>query len=186
MKHSLRTSLWLAALAATLCLRAADGQTGPGYVDFGKFAPPGGGGQFIEVHVKNNLIAMVARLAEKQEPEVAELLKGLEMVRVNVIGLKDSNRAEVKQRVGKIRAALDAQGWERVVTVQEANEDVGVYVKTRGSEAFEGVVVTVIDGDQEAVLVNVVGNIRPEQLSTLGERFDLEPLKKLGVPAKKS
>jgi hypothetical protein len=56
----------------------------------------------------------------------------------------------------------------------------------RGSEAIEGVAVTVLQGNSEAVLVNVVGDIKPEQLATLGERFDIEPLKKIGTTVKKS
>jgi hypothetical protein len=53
-------------------------------------------------------------------------------------------------------------------------DDVGVYMKMRGPEAVEGLVVTVIEGKGHAVLVNVVGDIRPEKLQVLGERFNLE------------
>src|SRR5439155_22418785 len=98
-----------------------------------------------EVHRTSNLIPLVARRAEKSEPEIAELLRGLRRVRVNVIGLDDGNRAEMEARVKKIRSDLDAQGWERIVTAQKKDEDVGVYLKTRGEEAAEGVVVSGIE-----------------------------------------
>jgi len=155
-----------------------------GQIDFGTFTPPASGGEFVEVHIRSNLIAMAARLAEKAEPEVAELIRGLQLIRVNVISLDEQNRGEVEARVKAVRGQLDAQGWERIVVAQSQKEDVGVYVKTRGDEAIEGVVVTVIEGNQEAVFVNVVGNLQPEKLATLGERFDLEPLKKLNLPPK--
>jgi len=185
MKHSIRSALTLAALATLVGVGIHAGDTPPGYVDFGKFSPPTSGGEFVEVHITSNLISMVARLAEKSEPEIAELLRGLHRVRVNVIGLDDGNRAEMETRVKKIRSDLDAQGWERIVTAQKKDEDVGVYLKTRGEEAVEGVVVTVIESNREAVFINIVGNIKPEKIAVIGERFNIEPLKKIGQAVEK-
>jgi len=63
---------------------------------------------------------------------------------------------------------------------------VNVFLKTREQEAVEGIVVTILQGGKEAVLINVVGDIRPEQIATLGERFNLEPLKQAGRAIGKS
>jgi hypothetical protein len=156
-----------------------------GFVDFGKFTPPTGGGQFVEINVKSPLIGIAVRLTEKAEPEVADLLRGLESVRVNVIGVDDANRTELGERLIKIRTELESKGWERIVTVQEKGQEVGVYLKQRGSEAIEGVVVTVLESNKEAVLVNVVGDIRPEKLALLGEKLGIDPLKKVGEATKK-
>jgi uncharacterized protein DUF4252 len=177
MKHLIRHTIGLAVLTAVISLQAEN--PAPGYIDFGKFSPPASG-EFVEVHVKSNLIAMVARLAEKSEPEAAELLRGLQLVRVNVVSLNDENRAEMEKRIKAIRTKLDAQGWERIVTAQQKDEDVGVYLKTRGAEAVEGLVITVINGNREAVLVNIVGDIKPEKIAVVGERLNIEPLKKIG------
>ena len=172
----------VALLSAAISLRAGDPA---GYVDFGKFSPSASGGEFVEVHIRSNLIAMVARLAEKTEPEAAELLRGLKLVRVNVIGLNDENRDEIAKRIKTIRSQLDAQGWERIVTAQQKDEDVGVYLKTRGDEAVEGLVITVVDGDHEAVLVNIVGDIKPEKIAEIGDRLNIDPLKKIGQKIEK-
>jgi len=96
-----------------------------------------------------------------------------------VIGLDQESRLEMEKRIKAIRSELAAKGWESVVTVQKKNEDVGIYLKTRGHEAIEGLVITVINGNREAVLVNIVGNIRPEEVAMVGERLNIEPLKKL-------
>jgi hypothetical protein len=128
---------------------------------------------------------MAARLIQKDEPDVAEMLRGLQLIRVNVIGLNEHNRAEIEKRVKNIRSQLDADGWEPVVTAQQPKEDVCIYVKTRGAEAVEGVVVTVLDGNKEAVLMNVVGNIKVEKLAVIGERLNIDPLKKFRGPFKK-
>jgi hypothetical protein len=50
-------------------------------------------------------------------------------------------------------------------------------MKTSGDDVVDGIVVTVIEEDRKAVLINVVGQIKAEQLAELGERFDIEPLK---------
>jgi hypothetical protein len=171
---------------AGLQLALAAEPAADGVVDFGKISPPTSGGQFVEVNIRENLIAMAARLTESQEPEVAQLLRGLKAVRVNVVGLDDGNREEVLKRIEAIRGQLAGAGWERVVTAQQKDQDVSVFIKLKGSEAIEGVAVTVMEGNREAVLVNVVGNIKPEQLTMLGERFDIEPLKEIGITVKKS
>ena len=99
--------------------------------------------------------------------------------------MDDGNRAEIEKRVKKIRDELDANGWERVVTAQKKDEDVGVYLKTRGADAVEGLVITVIEGNREAVLINIVGDIKPDKIAVIGERMNIEPLKKAGEALKK-
>ena len=152
----------------------------PGQVDFGKFSPPGAGGTYVEVNLSNSLIGLAARFIEKEEPEVAHLLKDIQLVRVNVIGLNDDNRDELEKRTQKIRRELDSKGWEHVVTAQKDAQDVGVYLKTRNKDTIQGVVVLVKDGKEAAVFVNIVGDIKPEQLAMLGEKLHIDPLKKAG------
>ena len=159
-------------------LHAETKATSPGHIDFGEFTAPKDG-QFVEVNIQGNLINMVARLTEDSEPEVAKILRGLKSVRVNVIGLNEDNSEEIKARVKSVRAQLSAAGWERIVTVKDKNEDVGVFMKLKGAEAVEGIAVTVLDEGGEAVFVNIVGDIRPEQIAEVGERLNIDPLKKL-------
>ena len=185
MKDRICLSLGAAILLALPQLGAFACNSPAGYVDFGKLPDSAAGSQLVEVNVGSNLIAMVTRLVQKSEPEVADLLKGLQSIRVNVIGLDDANRSEIQDRIRAIRNQLDTQGWERVVSAQEKKQDVGVYLKTRGQDTVEGLVVTVVDGRKQAVLINIVGDIKPEKLGTLGDRFNIDPLKKFGAPSKK-
>jgi hypothetical protein len=185
MKNVTRISLGVALLAALTQLSVLAANPPAGYIDFGKLSPGDSGSQFVEVNVNSNLIAMAARLAQKAEPDVANLLQGLHSIRVNVIGLNDDNREEMESRIKSIRTQLDTQGWERIVTAQEKKQDVGVYLKTRGTDAVEGIVVTVLDGRKQAVLINVVGDINPDKLAMLGEKFNIDPLKKMSPPKHK-
>ena len=165
-------------LICALAVSAFAAESEAGAIDFGTFDPPKDG-EFIEINVSRGLISMAARLTAESEPEVAEILDGLKAIRVNVIGLDSGNRAEVRERIDKVRKQLDSAGWERLVTVKEGDEDIGVFAKLRGEEAIEGVAITVIEGDSEAVFVNVVGDVRPEQLAAVAERLNIEPLEEI-------
>jgi hypothetical protein len=171
MRKSIRSLVALGTICATLAATRA-GEAG--FVDFGTLNPSGQN-QFVEVNVKSNLIAMVASLTKKSEPEIAEVIEGLKQIRVNVIGIGKENREDMKKKVSDIRDSLDKSGWERVVTAIEKNQDVGVYMRLKDAKTVEGVCVTVIEGNQ-VVLINVVGNIQPEKLAIVGERFNIEPL----------
>lgn len=182
MKNPFRSLLAAATLplVLTASLPAA---VEPGYVDFGKFATIPDG-RFVEVDLKAGVLKFAAKLAATQEPEAAELLNNIRHVRVNVVGLDESNKAATVARVQKIRAELEQAGWERIVTVHEPRsagaDDVAVFMKS-DDDTIHGVVVTVIEHKGNAVFVNVVGNIRAEQLAKLGEKFDLKPLQRLKV-----
>jgi len=178
MKRSLYRSFTFALVTASLCLTAQ--AQSPGLVDFGKFTPPGNGGEFVEVQVRSNLLNFAATLVEKEEPEAAKLLRSVQLVRVNVVGLTDENREEMQKRAQKIQQDLEGRGWERNVNVQgKDGEDVGVYTQTQGGTAIAGVAVTVVEREN-VVFVNVVGDIRPEQIAALGEKLNIKPLKKIG------
>ena len=89
------------------------------------------------------------------------------------------------RRLQKIRQDLEGRGWERNVNVQgKDGEEVGVYTRTGRGETLAGVVITVID-PQNVVLVNVVGDIRPEQIAALGESLNIKPLKEIGGAIRK-
>jgi Domain of unknown function (DUF4252) len=183
MKTMTHYFLAIAVLAAGVGVNVLAGPP-PGQVDFGKFTPPDGGGQFVEVQVDSNLLSLAAQVVEKQQPEVAKLLRSVQLVHVNVVGLTDGNRAELEKRVRQIHHDLDAQGWNHNVAVQEKGQDISIYTKTRGGEALAGLAITVIDPKDSVVLVNIVGDIRPDQVAALGDKLDIKPLKDVGAALK--
>lgn len=183
MKLLHRSLLAAATLSLALgpSLRSADE---PGYVDFGRLsAAPAS--RFVEVNVKSGLLKFVAKIAASQEPDAAELLRNIRHVRVNVVGLDETNQAATLTRMQEVRADLEQKGWEKVVTAREprkaGSDDVAVYMLAN-DDAIQGIVVTVIENKGNAVFVNVVGNIRAEELARLGEKLDLKPLQKLKIP----
>lgn len=174
-----RTSSLIAtfSLVAAFATSARAAEPAPGYVDFGDITASKKG-EYVEVKLNGFLLHLAAKFAKHEDPAAAELLGGLSSVRVNVFGLDDDNRASALERVGNVRQQLEDKGWEKIVTVRgKHEEDVAVFVKHRGEEMIEGLVVTVIDGRKnEAVFVNIVGNIKPDQLAALSKHLHIDQL----------
>jgi Domain of unknown function (DUF4252) len=185
MKRFMPCIVGTAILCAVATLPALADELLPGQVDFGSFSPPKGGGQFVEVNVPTGLINLAAQFVAKDQPDVAKLLNGLKLVKVNVIGLDDENRPELVKRAQSIRQQLSGNGWERVVTVQQKDQDISVYLKMDDKGAVQGLTAVVINGKDQAVFANVVGDIKPEQLAMLGDKFNIKPLKDLGIATEK-
>lgn len=186
MKTSTFRCVVIAALLgglSALPLQAADA----GLVDFGQFSPAPNH-EFVEINLKPGLLKFASKIVARDEPETADLLNNVRHIRVNVVGLDKSNRESTVKRIEEIRAGLEKAGWERVVTVKGAadhqNDDVAIFMKSLGEDAIDGVVVTVIGQDGQAVLVNIAGHIRPEQISKIADRFNIEPLRQLKLPPK--
>lgn len=188
MKNLLRSSLAAATLSLALTTFASAAETHAGAIDIGQLMPSAKG-QFVEVNLSSAMLKFAARIAARQEPEAAELIRNLKSIRVNVVGLDDSNRDTTIEQIEGVRRKLEGQGWTKMVTVREKNggDNVDVHVMQRGEEAIDGLVVTVLDKKGEAVFVNIVGNINADQIAQIADKFDIEPLRKvhLKIEAKK-
>ena len=180
MKNLLRSSLAAATLSLALSASSSAAETESGAIDIGQLMPSAKG-EFVEINLSAAMLKFAARIAAHQEPETAELIRGLKSIRVNVVGMDDSNRAGTVEKIEAVRQKLEAQGWTKVVTVRGKNDcdNVDIHVKQHGEDAIDGLVVTVIDKKGEAVFVNIVGNINADQIAKIADKFDIEPLKKI-------
>ncbi|MSU45985.1 MAG: DUF4252 domain-containing protein [Lacunisphaera sp.] len=98
---------------------------------------PSAKGQFVEINLSTAILKFAARLVAREEPETAELIRGLKSIRVNVVGLDDTNRAETVEQIESVRRKLETQGWTKVLTVREKEhgDNVDIHIKQHGEEA---------------------------------------------------
>lgn len=142
----------------------------PGYVDFGDltsiFGEPS-----VQISVGESLLGLVGSLSASEDPEAAELFKRLNGVRVSVfetVAMADGAVAFIKD----VSSQLNDRGWESVVTVNSADEQVRVFMMINNNQV-EGITVMAVEED-EAVFVNVIGSINPEELGKVMENFDID------------
>jgi hypothetical protein len=135
--------------------------------------------------------------AAKQSVQDTSGLEGVTNVRVRVYeGIGDSE-ADLVKFVDDTSRTLASAGWSSVVRVNEDGERVRIFMKPAaagGANAgsIEGITLMVVDtGGDEAVFINVAGDIQPEQLGRIAARvgvdgvFDMVPgLPGQGAPQK--
>lgn len=179
---SVRLLLAAASMAAALSTQSFAADFEPGYVDIGQLMPSTKG-EFVEVNLSPGLLKFAAKIASRQEPEAAALIANLRRVRVNVVDLDDSNRQGTTEQIQAVRTRLESQGWTPMVTVREreGGDNVTVHAMQKGDDAIEGLVVTVLSEKGEAVFVNIVGSISADQIATIAEQLNIEPLRHVKV-----
>lgn len=142
----------------------------PGYVDFGQLSDLFGEPS-VEIAVGQSLLGMVSAFSSSEDPETAALFKRLKGVRIQVFetpGLVEGAVDHVKA----VSSSLSARGWEQVVRVNSADEQVRIFMKING-DTVEGMTVMAID-EEEAAFINVIGNLSPAELEKVMESFHVD------------
>lgn len=174
MKYSVINKILVACLTALVALPVMAQEDAlkafPGYVDFGELSSVFGE-PTVQISVGESLLGLVSSLSASEDPEAAELFRRLNGVRVNVFeteGMADGAVALVKD----VSSTLNSRGWESVVTVNSDEEQVRIFMMINNDQV-EGITVMAVE-ETEAVFVNVIGSISPEELGKVMENFDID------------
>ena len=140
----------------------------PGYVDFTELNAEYGEPR-VMINLGTSLLALVGSM-KHEDPMAEKTLKSLQSVRVHVYDTAGDTRpaAERMQQVNQKMVGLD---WEQVVRVREPKDQVDIYIK-HNKERIQGLVVMALDGE-EAVFVNVLGDIDPRDVGDVVAQIDM-------------
>ena len=119
----------------------------PGYVDFNTFAIFGEEEAKVEVYLKQPMLKLVSKFAKNEDPEIAELLENLALVRVHIF---ETDEAEAKKFVAessKIFKTLEGKGYTFVTTddvalVRAVERRIGKRIPRRTVEGIADVQLT--------------------------------------------
>ena len=174
MKRSIATKI-LTGLFCTLLALPAMAQEDelkdlPGYVDFGNLSATYGDPK-ITINLGGTMLGFVGMMSSAESPETSELISKLKGIRVQIYSI-DEDVSAAKNQFGKTKSSLKSSGWEPIVQINEDDEQVLVYMKME-NDNMEGMTVMVVD-DQEAVFVNIIGQLNPAELGKVMESFDVD------------
>jgi Domain of unknown function (DUF4252) len=119
-----------------------------------------------------SLSRVASRFVLKDEPELSAMLVGLRAVRVYTYEV-NGDMTRVAARMEAMRADLVHKGWQQIVAVRDDGELVTALIKMEGPDRIRGMAVLVQD-DEDITLVNVIGNIRPENFGAMMAALDID------------
>jgi len=157
-------------------------QDHPGYVDFDSIEDDLGVEANIQVSVKGALLKLVSAAARVEDEEFADLVNGLKAIRVTGFSADEYGHEVFDSARDLAKGFSDnlKRDWDQVAMVREKGENVYVYLRDI-DDIIQGMVVMVVDDkDGEAIFVNIVGRIDPEQIGRIGQKFDVDVLEELG------
>jgi len=174
MKRSMMNKFFIGLFCTLLALPAMAQEDElkdlPGYVDFGDLSATYGEPK-ITINLGGTMLNFVGMMSSAESPETSELISKLKGIRVQIYSI-DEDASAAKNQFGKTKSGLKSSGWEPIVQINEDDEQVLVYMKMDGGN-MEGMTVMVVDED-EAVFVNIIGQLNPTELGKVMESFDVD------------
>ncbi len=128
----------------------------------------------VEVTLDGTLLQMASMFLDDKDPEEGKVknalggLKGIYVRSFKFAKLGEFTDADVQAIRGQLR------GWSQIVSVQQAEQNTGVFLKTDGKK-IQGMVVLAAEPRQLTV-VNIVGSIDLEQLRDLSGHLGIPDL----------
>lgn len=156
----------------------------PGFVDLESLdVGLGSDQQVVDIHLTGPLIKMIGEATREEDPAFADLVAGLQLVRVKIFDLEGETGSEVdveqlERRTRELLRGLQEDGWMPVVQVRDDGDHIYVAIKMRG-DRIAGLTALFRDTTQLG-LVNIVGDLDPVQIGRIGQRLGLDPLRQLG------
>ena len=173
MVTAVTTRAALATLAAALVLGACSftaPRGGPGYADLdspGMFDTD----REFSISLGRTVLRFAANHMD-EDPETEALLRSLDGIRIRIYEI-DGDPARVARNMDRMQGKLENDGWEPVMLVRERNERTQLLLKSNG-RTVHGLTLISSDGSHEAVVINLIGDIRPESFSDVMVALDIE------------
>lgn len=126
----------------------------------------------ISLSIGPALLRFAARHIDDDEPEVRELLRSLDGVRIRIYEV-DGDATRVAGRMDRMSRDLQQDGWEPIMLVRQEDEQAHMLVRVVDGRMC-GMTVLVLDGESEAVVVNLMGDFEPEQFGRMMAALDVD------------
>jgi hypothetical protein len=125
----------------------------------------------MSISIGPALLHFAARYID-DEPETRDLLRSLEGVRIRIYEI-DGDAHRVARRIYTMSEHLQEDGWQPVLLVRERDEETHMLLRME-NDRISGMIVLVTDGESEAVIVNLMGEIKPEQFGDVMVALDVD------------
>ncbi|MEH6587021.1 MAG: DUF4252 domain-containing protein [Halioglobus sp.] len=166
----LLTIILAALFSMPVTAQTAQLESLPGYVDFADLDAIYGEPR-VMVNIGGPLLKLMSAASAADDPETAAMIRNLEGVRIKVYPT-GGNLQPALDKVSEAKASLQAAQWEPVVQVNDADEQVQIFMKTN-EDKVEGLTVMAVNAE-EAVFLNILGVIDPAQVGKVMDKLNVD------------
>ena len=114
---------------------------------------------FTSVDVSKGLFELFAEI-EDDDPEFEDFqkaVKGIETLRLIAYSTEDGNVKSKEQFYDDVMGSIPFKDFKELMVIRDSDANVNFYAKSESSVISE--MIMVVDGDDEAVLLSLTGNI---------------------------
>lgn len=165
--------LFSSPVAATF---AQDVQDEAGYVELQNIVAEIGVEPDKEINIHGPMLRLVTAAARRDDPDLAEFLGSVRGIFVRSFSMETVGMDEISHQVTRLSDDLVADGWEVFLKFQDRDENVWMFVRVVDDEIGGVVLVSIDRMKNKSVFLNIVGEIDPEQLSSIGDKFGIDGL----------
>ena len=145
----------------------------PGYVDFNGLTGITESDTSVEIYLSKPLLKLLAAV-NSDDQELKELLEKLVMIRVEIFEVNDQESGTFDKFIGDVSKKILKQKWDRLIKAREKDEHVEIFVHM-DDDAINGLLIMALE-KEEAVFVNIIGELDLEMMGKLGASFDIPAL----------
>ena len=138
----------------------------------------------VEINLEGALLRLIAAGVRSEDPEFSSLIAGLKGITVQAVPLKDVDAGAVRAKIGQAVRWLEDRDWKSTLRVREEGEETYIYLKEIDGQ-IAGLTLLALEPGAEAVVINIVGRIDPEQIGRVVENLHVPYKRKAPAPAKK-
>jgi len=141
-----------------------------GYVEFSDLSSVYGEPK-VQINIGEKLLHFVGSMDQDKDKEAAELFNKLKAVRVEVYNI-NQNTGPAMALIDKVTAELRSRSWEPVVVVTDDKNRVRIFVKLN-DKVIDGLVLMAVGDKDEAVFINIIGEIDPSQVAKVTKALNV-------------
>jgi hypothetical protein len=138
----------------------------------------------VSVDVTPVMMGFFRTMAAEAGPGATDIFEGLRSIKLRVYHAAD-NGTEFSSFIQNAAGQLEGQGWQRLMAVQDEAANMQFHLQMT-EENVTGMTIMILE-EQEAIFINLDGNVSAATLGRIIERYDLQemigPLPAMNFPS---
>lgn len=127
----------------------------------------------LNISLGRLVLKIAARVSDEDDPETAAILRDLKGVRIRIYEI-ERNPEKVAQRINFMSKKLQEDHWSPVALIRDDDGETMHMLMKTNKDHIAGITLLMSDGDSEAMVVNLMGEIDPRNMGGVMGALDID------------